>query len=71
MSYDIKAYRTVKHGIESSSAYCRQCKWSMHDNEGNVPQSARDHCKAHLHTVDIYRENHTEVTCHVNDNQPK
>ena len=61
--YDIKHFRTVKHGRSDENAYCRHCKWSIHT--GNVSNSARYHAKKTLHTVDVYRENHIEFTSYV------
>lgn len=65
MSYDLKAFRTVRHGESDTNAYCRHCKEGWHD--GDVQGKARDHARKTLHTVDFYRENHTEYTCHVKD----
>lgn len=65
MSYDLKAFRTVKHGSDGDTAYCRHCKESR--DEGDVRGWARNHAMKTLHTVDFYRHNWTEYTCHVKD----
>jgi hypothetical protein len=60
MPYHIKAFRTVKHGKEGESAYCRSCGEIL--GEGNVQQLAKNHAKQTLHTVDYYKETWTEYT---------
>jgi hypothetical protein len=62
-TYDLKAFRTVRHGESDKSAHCRMCKESRYD--GDVQGWVRDHARKTLHTVDFYRENHTEYTCHI------
>ena len=63
MGYDVKKFRSVKHGMSDISAYCRHCGWSCFDSKS--AEKARHHARANLHTVDVYREHHTEYTCHV------
>lgn len=63
MPYDIKKFRTVKHGIDATDAHCRHCKFS--EFEGDVSAKARRHAKKTLHTVDVYRSHHVEYTSHV------
>jgi len=60
MPYDIKKFRSIKHGLSETNAYCRHCKWS--EREGNVALKAKVHAKKNLHTVDVYRKHHTEYT---------
>lgn len=62
--YDAGSFRSVRHGCSDANAYCRHCKWSTSeclDGKG-VANRARYHAKTTLHTVDVYRENHTEFT---------
>jgi hypothetical protein len=64
--------KTIKHGIDDINCYCRQCDWSCFDKNG--PSKAKYHCQKTKHTVDIYRENRTELTFNwrsKNDNQTK
>lgn len=67
--YDLGSFRLVKHGAEDINASCRQCKWEANclntKNLNNVSKKAAEHCRQTLHTVDVYRENHTEYTCYV------
>ncbi len=53
----MKEAKIIKHGVESKSAYCRQCKW-----RGQTTAQAKRHNKATNHTVDVYYENWKEVT---------
>lgn len=64
MAYDIKKFRSVKHGLSDINAYCRHCNWSSHAFSSTVNQ-AKYHAKKNLHTVDVYRERHTEYTSFV------
>lgn len=64
MPYDIKALRTVKHGLEEVNSYCRMCNYGEQGKQ-EVVRKARYHAQTTLHTVDIYRENWTEITSHV------
>jgi len=61
--YDIAYLRTVKHGVEDENAYCRHCDESWHGK--SITKKARSHATKTLHTVDIYRENHIEITSYV------
>jgi len=63
MAYDIKHFRHVKHGQSDINAHCRHCNWYEYD--GDVASKARRHARKELHTVDVYRENHTEYTSYV------
>lgn len=68
MAYDITKLRSISHGCEEMNAYCRQCDFSIHGGKKDlslVAIKARNHAKSTLHTVDVYRENHTELTCFV------
>jgi len=60
MVYDIKKFRSVKHGQSDISAHCRMCSWSCF--ESTTLSKARSHAKKYVHTVDVYREHHTEFT---------
>lgn len=62
MPYDLKYFRTIRHGEEEVNAYCRKCNESKH--YGDVKGWAKDHSRKTTHTVDVYQENHTEYTCH-------
>jgi len=62
-TYDIKSFRTVKHGIEDINAYCRHCDKSFHGKSAD--RSARYHARKKLHTVDVYREHWIEYTSYV------
>ena len=53
--------RTIRHGLEEVSCFCRVCKYSDFGKE-EVAKRARYHAKKTGHTVDIYRENWTEIT---------
>lgn len=64
--YDNKYFRLVKHGVQDINAYCRHCNWSDHNL--SAVNMARKHAKENLHTVDIYRENHTEYTSYIPKN---
>ena len=69
MSYDIKAFRTIRAKTEKESAYCRHCDWQTNDclESKGVKSRARYHAKINLHTVDVYSDMRTEYTCHVKD----
>ena len=69
MAYDINKFRSIRHGVKDITAYCRQCKFSLDScNDKNVASKAKYHATSTLHTVDVYRENHTELTCFVKTN---
>ena len=61
MAYDKSKFRRVKHGVDGRSAYCRHCKESWYDTEGEI-RKAIYHAKTKGHTVDIYREHWVEYT---------
>lgn len=68
MSYNIEKFRLVKHGTSGITAYCRMCNFSLDDcKDKSVIKRAREHAFNNKHTVDIYRETHTEYTCHQKD----
>lgn len=68
MPYDRKAFRTVKHGVDGASAYCRHCEWSeWSEKDGGVRAKARAHAQKTMHTVDYHQENWTEYTSHVKE----
>ena len=59
----MKEIITIRHPKEedSENGYCRICGWSIHGN--NIGNKCRYHTRTKGHTVDIYRESWTEVTC--------
>lgn len=61
--YDINNFRFVKHGIIDIRARCRHCEWKSYKK--NAAISGKRHAARTLHTVDIFRENHTEYTSYV------
>ena len=68
MAYDITKFRSIRHGVKEITAYCRQCNFSLDScKDKDVADKARDHSRKTLHTVDVYRENHTELTCFVKE----
>jgi hypothetical protein len=69
MSYDLTAFRLVKHGIDEITADCRHCNWAV--SQGDVKQKAKTHAKSNLHTVDVYQTNHTEYTSHIKESSNK
>ena len=69
MAYDINKFRSIRHGVSGITAYCRNCNFSLDScKDKNVAVKAKQHAISTLHTVDIYRENHTELTCFVKNN---
>ena len=65
--YDIKTFRAVKHGTTESSAYCRKCDWNYDEGDKVASIKGRQHAAKTMHTVDVYRETHTEFTSYVKD----
>jgi hypothetical protein len=64
-NYDIKTFRSVRHGVVGTTAYCRHCDFSLDScKDKNVVGRARVHAFKTKHTVDIYRESQTEYTCY-------
>jgi hypothetical protein len=63
-------FRTINHGLEKDGAtsYCRMCDFS--ESGGlEVQRRAKEHAKETLHTVDVYKSNHTEYTCWTRKNK--
>ena len=58
--------RTIRHGLEEISIQCRVCGYSD-TSEKDISKKAREHAKKTGHTVDIYRENWTEITFYKKD----
>ena len=61
MPYNKIKFRAIRHGIDSQSAYCRNCQNSKFD----TAKEGIAHAKKTGHTVDVYRENWTEYTSYV------
>jgi len=68
VGYDIKKFRSIKHGQSDINAHCRHCDWSCYGSK--TLGKARYHATNKLHTVDIYREHHTELTSYFKDTIP-
>ena len=66
MPYNIEKFRLVRHGTEGTTAHCRMCDFSLDScKDKNVSSRAKLHAFKNKHTVDIYRESHSEYTCYV------
>ena len=53
--------RTIKHGIDGESCYCRICEFSDIGTKGMFAKAGK-HAQQTGHTIDIYTENWREIT---------
>jgi len=67
MPYDKSKYRSIRHGLDGQSAFCRHCNKRWYDND---VKKAIYHAKTTGHTVDVYREHWTEYTSYVKATTP-